>query len=202
MFDGISAFANNRHEPLAEEPPPIDPSWRARLLLDTVSIGRRGLSPADRVTAQRVLEEQIRIGVDDQTLTFIARGLMHLGQTKEGSGLDCSGFVKHLGVENGSPIDNHIAAGGPNGCTQMVRSFGTVSPDVAASGDLVFFDYQNDPEKAADHVGVLIVHEDGSKSVLHMSGHGVKLSPLEHPDRRGTYWGGKHPSYSKNPGLS
>lgn len=202
MFDGISAYARNRYEPQDKEPPPIDPSWKVRFLLNSVHVGRQGLSPQDQATARQILEEHIRRGVDDDTLTLIARGLVHLGQTKERSGLDCSGFVKHLSRENGTPIDDHITAGGPNGCTQMQRSFVEVEPAGAESGDFVFFDYKTDPEKTANHVGVLIVHADGSRSVLHMSDHGVKLSPLEHPDGRRTYWGGKNPSFSRNPGLS
>jgi cell wall-associated NlpC family hydrolase len=83
----------------------------------------------------------------------------------------------------------------------MVRSFGTITEAEAKTGDLVFFNHDG-VARTASHVGLLVVNEDGSKAVLHMTDHGVKLSRLWDSNGHSDYWGNRSPCFSKNPALN
>jgi len=115
---------------------------------------------------------------------LVAEAEKHVGKSRAEMGLDCSGFIKHVARLGGAAITARITAPGPNGCTQMFGSFPKVGAHEARTGDLVYFNTLSKEEmarpenagKVATHVGILVVNEDGSKEILHMTKKGVRLN--------------------------
>jgi cell wall-associated NlpC family hydrolase len=112
----------------------------------------------------------------------------YVGMSKEDlGGMDCSAFLRLLGRLAGVPVDSLIECGkGPNGCSRLMGSLPCVPEGEAKTGDLVFFKIDNDPAKTASHVGLLIINDDGSRQILHMSNAGVRLNDFSDKAVRGS----------------
>ena len=187
-------------ENIPPEPPPVQPpaarpeidqSWRAAILKDSVTVKPRDIRAEDKGRLGSAVERLGDGTVDDTALKMITKGLTSLGRSKEDMELDCSGFVKRLAQGAGENLQDSIDKSGPNGTTQMWRSFEAVPKEQASTGNLVFFNTTTKKEeddaiaegrrhdlddKEATHVGLLIVNEDGTRSVLHMANSGVRLN--------------------------
>jgi len=96
----------------------------------------------------------------------------HIGGASPASGLDCSGFVRHVYLQT-------LHAELPHSALEMSRKGDAVELADLRSGDLVFF---NSPQRPVSHVGIYL----GEGRFIHASSSStgdVMISSLQDP-----YW--------------
>ena len=128
--------------------------------------------------------ETVRAERTDGGTRLVDQARKYVGRSRSEVGLDCSGFVKFAARASGNAITAKLTAPGPNGCTQMFRSLPKIDAGEAKTGDLVYFNTLTEKEmmlpenrgKEATHVGILIVKDDGTRQILHMTNAGVRLN--------------------------
>jgi cell wall-associated NlpC family hydrolase len=162
-----------------ETDPVLAPQEKRRAMITGGALSPARTREADKGTGKRLA---------DAAMKFVGRSKADM------NGMDCSAFVKMAAKMAGVPLQKLAESGkGPNGCSRLATSLPKVPDGEGRTGDMVFFKIDKDPSKIASHVGILIVNDDGSRQILHMTNAGVRLNGFQDKAVRGGQqtWGDK-----------